>query len=150
MLNNLLPAYQLAYLILNEIVCWMIFYQSYYWLTYLPTYYLMKLYLHWMFPTYLHTYIPNYLPTFWLTYLPPTINFQFNVYVICMFSHFCMINLWNNIYKITKPNFLHSATTGCSKKGWFVENCHWGPLGSARVKSRTNSEKFRKFPIFWA
>ena len=34
------------------------------------------------------------------------------------------------------------------KKVWFVENCHWGPLSWARVKSRTIFEKFRKFSIW--
>ena len=30
----------------------------------------------------------------------------------------------------------------------FVENCHWGPLGWARVKSWPIFEKFRKFSIW--
>ena len=36
------------------------------------------------------------------------------------------------------------------KKLWLVKNGHWGPLGLARIKSRTIFLNFRKFPIFWA
>ena len=53
----------------------------------------------------------------------------------------------NEKKNIVKPK--NSRTYRVSqKKVSLVENCHWGPLGWARVKCRTIFEKFRKFSIW--
>ena len=67
---------------------------------------------------------------------------RFNVFqfswrsVNSIFIHFEKASRFQYIYRVSQ------------KKLGFVENCHWGPLGWARVKSWPIFEKFRKFSIW--